>query len=90
MFQTLFERLNNGKRMGNAASEQSVVLAQPEAAGWGREEWADYSSYADERIFNNGDHAAAQAAAEKNAQMRAKFAAKRQTVSTADATQPWR
>ena len=65
--QELFERLNDGKRIGNQATDKRVLASQPEAADWdaNRNGYYDYMTYATARIIDGKSHEAATAHIEK-------------------------
>ena len=67
-YKATFEKLNDGKRGGNRATNQDAVLAEQQA--WGRNEYTGYDFYASERIYGAKSHEDAMAYAEKHAEWR--------------------
>lgn len=49
----IFDRLNDGSRIGNPATTMNEVLSQPEAKDWGRAEWIAYYKLASELVYHN-------------------------------------
>lgn len=54
----MFERLNDGTRIGNNATDKVILAEQPETQDWNenRDGYFDYMSYANGRIFNGFSH----------------------------------
>lgn len=65
IFNTLFEKLNNGQRFGNPAMSLQSIAQQPEAADWDRTTAVRFSNYASNRVRENMNHDAALDAAVK-------------------------
>lgn len=67
-YKATFEKLNDGKRGGNQATNQDAVLSFNPT--WGRNEYTGYDFYVGERIYSGKSHEDAMAHAEKYAEWR--------------------
>lgn len=63
----MFERLNDGKRIGNQATDKRMLAQQPETVEWdnNRDGYLDYMTYATSRAQDGKSHEEAVAYVEK-------------------------